>query len=49
MNLLGLVSAHTGNDLYNHHMEFFDYVLSVLLVIGVVFLIGLVIRRKKKL
>jgi flagellar biogenesis protein FliO len=49
MNLIGFVSAHTGNDLYDHHMEFFDWVLLVLLVIGLIYLLIWVIKKKRKI
>jgi len=46
LNLIGLVSAHTGNDYYYHGMEFFDWFLLGLLILGLVLLIYWKIKRK---
>jgi membrane protein DedA with SNARE-associated domain len=48
LELIGFVSAHTGNDLYDHGMEFFDWVILVLLVIGLIFLVRWFIKRKRR-
>ena len=48
LNLISFVSAHTGNDASDHGMEFFDWFLLVLLVIGLIFLIRWLIKKRKK-
>jgi hypothetical protein len=47
LNLIGFVSAHTGNDIYDHGMEFFDWFLPIALIIGLIFLIHWMIRKGK--
>ena len=49
LNLIGFVSAHTGNDLIVHGMGWFDWVLTVVLVIGGILLARRIIKGKKKL
>jgi len=45
-NLINLVSAHTGNDAYEHGMEFFDWLILILLIAGLIFLVRWIIKRK---
>ncbi len=46
LNFISFVSAHTGNDYYEHGMEFFDWFLLGLLIVGVIFLIRWIINAK---
>jgi len=48
LNFISLVSAHTGNDYYEHGMEFFDWFLLGLLIIGLIFFIVWRIKKKKR-
>ena len=48
LNIISFVSAHTGNDYHDHGMEFFDWVLLAILIIGAFFLIKGMIKRKKR-
>ncbi len=48
LNLISFVSAHTGNDLYEHSMEFFDWFLLGLLIVGLIFLSRWLIKKRKK-
>ena len=47
LELISFVSAHTGNDTYNHGMEFFDWVFFVLLLVSLILLIRGIIKRRK--
>ena len=46
-SLISFVSAHTGNDIYEHGMEFFDWFLLGLLVVGIIFLFTYLIKKRK--
>ena len=48
MNIINLVSAHTGNDLIDHGMGFFDWVLTAVLIVAGIFLARRIIKGKKK-
>ena len=48
MNFISLVSAHTGNDSINHIMGWFDWVLTVVMVIAGIFIARRVIKGKKR-
>ena len=47
LNFISFVSAHTGNDYYEHGIEFADWVIFGLLIVGIIFLIRW-IRKKRK-
>lgn len=47
INMLGLVSAHTGNDIYNHGMKFFDFIIGIALIFALSLFILWVVKRNK--
>jgi hypothetical protein len=47
MNLINLVSAHTGNDYYDHRFEFYDGLIGLILFIGIVISIIFLIKYKR--
>ena len=48
VNFISFVSAHTGNDAHEHGMEIADWIFLILLIIGLVFLIRWLIKRRKR-
>lgn len=48
MKIINLVSAHTGNDLINHGFTYIDGIIGVVLFIVLVFIINLLIVKRRK-
>lgn len=47
INFISLVSAHTGNDYYDHGFTFYDGLIGGILLIGVIIGIVFLIKKKK--
>ncbi len=48
LNLISFVSAHTGNDIIEHGMGFFDWIFGFLMIIGLALLITWRIKGRRK-
>lgn len=48
LSFVGFVSAHTGNDMYDHGMTVYEGVIGGLVVVALVLLIVYLIKQIKK-
>lgn len=48
MKLLNMVSAHTGNDLYDHGMTLADWIVGLVIIVTLILLIVFIIKKSKK-
>lgn len=48
LTLINLVSAHTGNDYYEHGPELADWIIGLSILVALVILIIWLIKRKKR-
>jgi len=48
INLISLVSAHTGNDTVNHSFEIADGIVGILILIFLIIIITLITKRYKR-
>ena len=48
LNLISFAAAHTGNDIVEHGMGFFDWIIGFLMIIGLALLITWRIKRRRK-
>ena len=47
LSLIGLVSAHTGNDLYDHGFTIYDGVIGIVIIVVLAIIVKYLIKKRK--